>query len=441
MKPLKLGVISLGCSKNRVDTEYMLGILKRRGVTFTSDPKDAEAILINTCGFIGDAKQESINTILEMAEFKKTGKLKCLIVAGCLSQRYGQELADEMPEVDVFLGAYNFEDIADALEYAMSGRRFLSFAKTTSEMDYSKRFLTTPHYSAYVKIGEGCSNCCSYCAIPLIKGQYRSRSFKSVIDEIKKLADGGVKEIVLISQDTTKFGTDTEEGNLADLLRKMRSISGIEWIRVLYTYPDGITKQLIETMLQDARICKYLDMPIQHISNGVLKAMNRKSSKEQIYKKVDMIRSLDKNFSLRTSLITGFPGETRDQHAELMSALKELCFDNAGVFIYSQEEGTKAAKMEQLPDETKKMRYEELMRVQANISAHRNEKRLGREYDVLVEGFDHHINRYYGRAYFQAPEVDGKIFLRDCGKELKAGEFMKTKIEKAYDYDLLGVLI
>lgn len=438
MQSIKFGIISLGCSKNRVDTEVMLGILKRSGAVFTSDPSVADAILINTCGFINDAKQESINTILEMAEYKKKGKLKCLIVTGCLVQKYGRELADELPEVDVFLGVFNFQDIIEAIKSTVEGKQYFDVSKTNKEIYYNNRFLTTPKYQAYVKIGDGCSNNCSYCTIPQIRGKYVSRKSESIIEEVKTLASNGVKELILISQDTSKYGTDIGT-SLKELLAKIRNIQGFEWIRILYTYPNGIDEGLLDAIAQDTRICKYIDMPIQHINDGILGAMNRKSTKKQIYDCVELIRKYG-DFALRTTLITGFPGETDEQHKELLDALRELKFDNVGIFEYSQEEGTKAAEMKQVPQEVKKMRHEEILRVQANISAALNEKRVGKKYRVLIENHDNTIDRFYGRAQFQAPEVDGKIFLRASDKQIKAGDFVSATIKKSYDYDLLGVL-
>jgi ribosomal protein S12 methylthiotransferase len=437
----KIGIVSLGCTKNRVDTENMLELLQQEGYMITNDPQEADAVIVNTCGFIQDAKQESINTILEMAELKEQGFLRALIVTGCLSQRYKEDLAQELPEVDAFLGVANYARIAETVNMALTGKKTRDFERTDGHFDYGRRVLTTAPHLAYIKIAEGCDNCCSYCAIPMIRGPLKSRPMEDILAEAQALAGRGVKEAVLIAQDTTKYGLDIyKEPRLAELLRAIAGIRGFDWIRVLYSYPESITDELLDAMAENKKICKYIDMPVQHLSDGILRRMNRRSNRETILDAVRRIREKSDDFILRTTIITGFPGETEEDHKALLEGIETIKFDRLGVFRYSREEGTKAATLEgQVHAAVKKRRLNEIMRLQARISEEKNEVRVGRVYPVLVEGMDDVSKMYYGRSYAEAPEIDGKIFIR-TKKRLTAGTFHDVVITEGFDYDLMGEL-
>lgn len=437
----KIGIISLGCTKNRVDTEHMLKLLQNEGYAFTDNPNEADALIINTCGFIQDAKEESINTILEMAQLKKSGNLKALIVTGCLSQRYQQQLITELPEVDSFLGVGNYQKIAEAVKKSLKGGRYTDFERLPAEMDYGQRILTTAPYMAYIKIAEGCDNCCTYCVIPAIRGSLKSRALEDIVSEAKALADRGVKEVMLIAQDTTQYGVDRYKKTMInELLRQIAAIDGLDWVRVLYSYPESITDEFIDIILKNDKVCKYLDIPVQHLDDGILKSMNRRSNRQTIFDTVRRIREKSSEFIIRTTIITGFPGETEKQHRVLLEGLKELRFDRLGVFKYSREEGTKAAYMEnQVHHTAKQRRCNEIMRLQAGISEEKNEARIGGTYRTLIEGFDEVSGFYYGRSYAEAPDIDGKVFV-NTKKNLTAGMFHDVVITEAYDYDLLGEL-
>lgn len=440
MNGLNVGVISLGCSKNRVDTENMLALIKETGANIVEDINDADIAIINTCGFIEEAKQESIDTILITAELKKK-KLKALIVTGCLSGRYKEELARELPEVDAFLGVSNYSQIVEAIKQVLDKKRFISFSNTDGKLDLSKRVITTPANYAYIKIAEGCGNCCSYCAIPMIRGPLKSRAIEDIVKEAKHLIENGIKELILIAQDTTRYGEDIyEKSCLPKLIREIARIKGDFWIRILYSYPDKIDKELINTIVDEEKVCKYLDIPVQHLCDEILFKMNRIGNFENIGNAIALIREADAGFVIRTTLISGFPGESEDQHEEMLKRVEELEFDRLGVFAYSQEEGTKAAEFGgQIDDDIKQRRVDEIMQLQLDISYQKNLKRVGKTYKVLVEGIkDNEI--FYGRSYAEAPEVDGKIFFT-AGKGVKVGEFIEVLITAAEIYDLMGAKI
>ncbi len=432
------GVVSLGCSKNRVDSEVILGMLVEKGYTITYDPSEAEIIIVNTCGFIESAKQEAIDTLFEMAEFKKNGKLKLLLCTGCLSQRYGQELQQEMPEVDAFLGVGEYERLFEAIDQAQHDLRPVFNAEYKRFYD-TPRVLTTPGYSAYVKISDGCDHFCSYCAIPLIRGRYASRPMEDIIEECWQLAQKGVTEITLIAQDTSRYGNDFPEHKLLlpDLLEKICEIESIHWVRVLYCYPDTVDERLLDTMQRLPKVCKYLDLPLQHIDNALLKDMNRRGDEAMLRK---LIRECKKRgFVLRTTFIVGYPGETDEQFEALESFVRDTEFDRMGAFTFSPEEGTVAAEREnQIDEAVKSARLDRLMGLQQRISLENNRRRIGQVEEVLVEGFDG--GRYYGRSRAEAPEIDGNIWFTSA-QELKPGTYVNVKISQAFEYDLNGELI
>ena len=433
MKGLKIGVISLGCSKNRVDTENMLKMLQDEGAEFTADPEKAEVIIVNTCGFINDAKQESIDTILEMAEKKQTGTLRALIVTGCLSQRYQNELAEELPEVDAFLGVANYSEIASTVKRALKHQKTMEFSNIPERFDQATRILTTPPWYAYVKIAEGCNNRCSYCAIPEIRGPLKSRPMDEVIAEVRALVERGVQEIVLIAQDTTKYGEDLGQANLPELLKELDRIDGLRWIRILYSYPESVTPELVDTILNAEHIVHYLDIPVQHLEDTVLKRMNRRGRYADIERAVRLLRQSDPEFILRTTMIAGFPGETEEQVKILIERLQELAFDRVGVFAYSQEEGTPAAKFrDQVPLKVRARRRDQILQAQMEISKKRNESRIGKVYPVVIEEYAE--GKWLGRSYAEAPEVDGKIYVNGGN----IGQWKDVKIIQADYYDLMG---
>ena len=439
MKEIQIGVSSLGCSKNRVDTELMLGALQHRNVSFVADPAQADVIIINTCGFIESAKQESIDTILEMAQYKKTGGLKALIVAGCLSERYREELMRELPEVDAFLGVNAYDAIAEAVDHALAGEAFSEFSAPKAEGNYLDRVLTTPSYYAYVKIAEGCNNRCSYCAIPYIRGNLQSRTMEDIEAEVRMLLKAGVREIILVAQDTTRYGMDLYgKPMLCELLERLAVLPGIVWLRVLYCYPENITDELLDVMQKHETIVKYLDIPIQHLDDTVLKRMHRRNRQDATYALVRKIRQKNPNFIIRTTLIAGFPGETEEQFAVLRQGVEDLAFDRMGVFAYSQEEGTPAAEFpDQVPEEEKEARRDTLMEIQQAISLAANERRVGKIYRVLIEGAGEQEGTYWGRSYAEAPDIDGQILIHSQ-RPLAEGEFVPVKIESADAYDLYG---
>ena len=434
-----VGMVSLGCSKNRVDSELMLGKLSDAGYEITPDPADAECIIVNTCGFIDPAKEESIDTLLEMANYKKTGKCKLVIATGCLVQRYSDALKSEMPEIDAFVGVRDFDALVDVMRRAGGDEHPVEVSGRCGATGCGRRILTTPAYSAYVRISEGCSNRCTYCAIPLIRGGYHSRPYDEIMDECRTLASQGVTEITLIAQDTSRYGNDFPEGRtlLSDLLHDVAAIEGVHWVRVLYTYPDTVDEHLVDTLRNEEKVCEYLDLPLQHINARLLKKMNRRGNPDTIRALLRDCRK--KGMFLRTTFIVGFPGETEEEFEELKDFVREIQFDRMGAFTYSPEEGTPAAEMpDQIPEEIKQRRLDELMTLQQGISLERNKMRVGNTYEVLVEGFEGLT--YYGRSMLEAPEIDGKIFFIS-DHELKPGDYVNVKIIAAEEYDLQGVSV
>lgn len=439
MNKYKVGMVSLGCDKNRVDAEIMLGTMSKE-YEITNNPREADIIIVNTCGFIETAKQESINTILEMAEYKKKYKCKLLIATGCLTQRYGKELTELMPEIDITLGV---NDYAKIDKYIMN---FINNEEKALEVNYSDdninegiRILTTKSHTAYLRIAEGCNNFCTYCIIPKIRGKFRSREMEGIIKEANILAKSGVKELILIAQDSTMYGTDLYgQQTLHILIRELAKIDGIEWIRLLYCYPEEIYSELLDEMANNKKVVKYLDIPIQHISNNVLKRMARKTNRQAIMNKIQILRDRMPDIVLRTSLIVGFPGETEEDFEELKEFLQFAQLENVGVFRYSQEEGTPAATMEnQISEEVKAIREEELMLIQREISKTNNNLKIGNIYDILVEGYNGEY--YYGRNYGMAPDIDGNVFFKS-NNSIKNGELIKCRITSCTDYDLVGVV-
>ena len=435
--------ISLGCDKNLVDSEVMLGLLDKRGYQIVDSEEDADIIVVNTCCFIHDAKEESIQTILEMAEYKKEGKLKALIVTGCLAQRYQQEIIDEIPEVDAVLGTTSYDHIVEAVEEALAGNGHVVLEDVDALPDVKeKRLVTTGGHYAYMKIAEGCDKHCTYCIIPKLRGNYRSVPMEKLLAEAKDLADQGVKELILVAQETTVYGKDLYgEKSLHKLLRELCKISGIQWIRILYCYPEEIYDELIQTIKEEKKVCHYLDLPIQHASDAVLKRMGRRTSKAQLVEIIKKLRKEIPDISLRTTLITGFPGETQEQHEELKDFVDEMEFDRLGVFTYSPEEDTPAATMtEQIPEEVKEDRQAELMELQQEIAFDLAEDMVGREVLVMIEGKVADENAYVGRTYKDAPNVDGLIFI-NTDEELMSGDFARVRVTGALEYDLIGELI
>ncbi|BFK65412.1 30S ribosomal protein S12 methylthiotransferase RimO [Dorea formicigenerans] len=435
--------ISLGCDKNLVDSEVMLGLLDKKGYQIVDSEEDADIIVVNTCCFIHDAKEESIQTILEMAEYKKEGKLKALIVTGCLAQRYQQEIIDEIPEVDAVLGTTSYDHIVEAVEEALAGNGHVVLEDVDALPDVKeKRLVTTGGHYAYMKIAEGCDKHCTYCIIPKLRGNYRSVPIEKLLAEAKDLADQGVKELILVAQETTVYGKDLYgEKSLHKLLRELCKISGIQWIRILYCYPEEIYDELIQTIKEENKVCHYLDLPIQHASDAVLKRMGRRTSKAQLVEIIEKLRKEIPDISLRTTLITGFPGETQEQHEELKDFVDEMEFDRLGVFTYSPEEDTPAATMtEQIPEEVKEERQAELMELQQEIAFDLAEDMVGREVLVMIEGKVADENAYVGRTYKDAPNVDGLIFI-NTDEELMSGDFARVRVTGALEYDLIGELI
>lgn len=440
---MKILFISLGCDKNLVDTEVMLGLLASRGYEMTDDEAQADVIVINTCCFIHDAKEESIQNILEMAEYKKQGKIRALIVTGCLAQRYRQEIIDEIPEVDEVLGTTAYDKILDAVDAALAGEHSVMLSDLDAlPLPDTKRLVTTGGHFAYLKIAEGCDKHCTYCIIPKIRGNFRSVPMEHLLKEAQELADQGVKELILVAQETTLYGKDLYgEKSLHILLKKLCKISGIRWIRILYCYPEEITDELIRVMKEEPKICHYLDLPIQHANDTILGRMGRRTSKQELVDIIGKLRSEIPDICLRTTLITGFPGETKEQHEELMEFVDEMEFDRLGVFTYSPEEDTPAAEMpDQIDEEVKLDRQADLMELQQEIAFDNARDMVGREVLVMIEGKVADENAYVGRTYRDAPNVDGLIFI-NTDEELLSGDFARVKVTGAIDYDLIGELL
>ena len=440
---MKILFISLGCDKNLVDTEVMLGMLASRGYEMTNDEQEADIIVINTCCFIHDAKEESIQNILEMAEYKKNGSAKALIVTGCMAERYRQEILDEIPEVDEVLGTTAYDRILDAVDAALAGQHEVMTADLDAlPLPETKRLVTTGGHFAYLKIAEGCDKHCTYCIIPKIRGNFRSVPMERLLKEAQDLAEQGVKELILVAQETTLYGKDLYgEKSLPKLLRELCKISGIRWIRILYCYPEEITDELIQVMKEEPKICHYLDLPIQHANDTILKRMGRRTSKQELIDIVQKLRKEIPDICLRTTLITGFPGETQEQHEEVMEFIDTLEFDRLGAFTYSPEEDTPAATFEdQIDEEVKEDRQADIMELQQEIAFDKAEDMIGREVLVMIEGKVADENAYVGRTYRDAPNVDGLIFI-NTDVELISGDFAKVKVTGALDYDLIGELM
>ena len=434
-----VGAVSLGCNKNRVDTETALGLLKENGFLLTDDPAEADILLVNTCGFIDPAKEESVNTILEMAQYKTEGRCKVLVVTGCLSQRYSGDLMEEIPEIDVLLGVNQYAELPAAIYKALNAERPCLCSDNYGYYEHD-RVLTTPSYSAYIRIGEGCSNRCTFCAIPMIRGPYRSRNEEAILREIRSLASSGVREHILVAQDTTRYGTeDHPHTTLPDLMRKAAAIDGVDWLRVLYCYPDETNDALLDVLADVNNVCPYLDIPVQHINADMLRRMHRRGTREDILRCVRGAR--ERGLTLRTTLIVGFPGETEDQFRELMDFVEETEFDRLGAFAYSPEEGTPAARMpDQIPDEIKQERLDRLMTLQQKISLKRNKARIGSVEQVLVTDTDNKGN-ILGRSCREAPETDGEIYV-SCGDARPLpGQFIPVQILSAEEYDLRGKML
>ena len=444
---MKIGVVSLGCPKNLVDSETMLGLIHEEKYEITNDPSEAKIIIVNTCGFIESAKEESINTILQMAEYKKSGSCKYIIVTGCLSQRYAEELFSELPEADAIAGVEVYDEIGSIIKRVMNGERFIMLERSkpdviyTSKETFLPRILTTPSYTAYLKIAEGCDNCCSYCAIPKIRGPYRSKPMEQVLKEAKALADNGVKELLVVAQDTTRYGEDLPGGKLllADLLKELNKIESLKWIRVMYCYPNNFTDELIEAFATLDKVCKYVDLPLQHASNRLLASMNRYDTKEEVETLLAKLRKRIPGIVIRTTFIVGFPGETDADFEELKDFVERQRFENAGVFAYSQEDGTVAGAMpNQIPDEIKQERYHELMALQAQISEEIHKDTEGQTLEVLVEGIEEDgSGLHYGRSYREAPDIDGLVFIENPG-DIKPGCFVKVNILQGFTYESVG---
>lgn len=438
----KVGLVSLGCPKNLVDSEIMLGILKDNGCELVTDSKDAQIIIINTCGFIESAKQESINSIMEMAAFKEQS-CELLIVTGCLAQRYKQQILDEIPEVDAVIGTGSYDSVAEVIRESYLGKRTSSYSELTGTSYLDKeRVVSTGKGYAYLKIAEGCDNCCTYCIIPSLRGAFRSRSLESIHQEAKKLAASGVKELILIAQDTTRYGIDIYgKKMLVELLRDLSKLDGIEWIRLLYCYPEEFNDELITEIAQNSKICKYLDIPVQHISDSILKRMGRRGNSSDILRLLDRLRSEIPGVIIRTSIIVGFPGEMEEDYNILSDFIQKYRFDRLGIFMYSKEEGTPAYKMQQqIPAKIKKQRYQKLMKIQQQISAELNSSRLDKVYKVLVEDIAEDGIFYYGRSYAEAPDIDGLIYFTSI-EPLEANEMIDVRILDCGEYDLTGEAI
>ncbi len=438
----KIGFISLGCPKNQVDAEIMLAKIEEAGFIITDSAYDADIVVINTCGFIEDAKKEAIDNIFEMVELKNDGVIKGIIVTGCLAERYNEEILKEIPEVDAVIGIGDNDNIASVCAKVAAGEQYSCFPSKYLLPMNGQRLLTTPEHYAYIKIAEGCSNCCAYCAIPSIRGKYRSREMADIIDEAKALADSGAKELIIIAQDTTKYGIDLYgELRLPQLLRELSKIDGIKWLRLLYCYPDCLTDELIEEIRTNEKVCPYLDLPLQHADENVLKRMNRTGSKDELLALLKKIRDRIPEIVIRTTFITGFPGETEEEFNNLAEFVKEAEFDRLGCFAYSAEEGTKAATMpDQIDEQVKIDRGDIIMQQQYDIFERKLNEKIGKEYEVVVEGYDGYTDCYFGRSYMDAPEIDSLVYFTSQ-VPLEDGEFVRVKIINYKDYDLVGECI
>ena len=438
--PVKIGMVSLGCNKNQVDAERMLYKIKEAGYQLVADAALSDIVIVNTCGFIESAKQEAIETILEFGKLKEEGRIKKIIVTGCLAERYKEEVAELLPEADAVIGLGCNDDILNVIDKVLANQRPLEFAnKLCLPMEGGRVQTTLPFYS-YLKVAEGCSNCCTYCAIPAIRGKFRSVPMETLIEEAKGLAEHGVKELNIIAQDSTRYGEDLYgESKLPELLTELCRIDKLKWIRILYCYPERITDKLLDVIAKEDKIVKYIDVPIQHCCEDILKKMNREGNEEYLRALMMKIREKVPNVTIRTTLITGFPSETEEQFNQLADFVRDMRFDRLGCFPYSQEEGTKAAEMpDQLDEETKQRRADVIMEQQQIIMAQNNEKMIGKTIEVVTEGFDRYGECYFGRSAADAPDIDGKIFFRSPERKLTSGSFVKVNITETLDYDLIG---
>lgn len=437
---MNVGLVTLGCSKNQVDSEMILGLFKKYNMNIVNNPEDADMIVVNTCGFIESAKIEAIDTILEMAEYKMYGDCKYLIVTGCLAKRYKKEILESMPEVDLCIGVDEYDNIDEILS------EFLNQKFLNRKLEFKERVVSTKFPLSYIRISDGCDNRCSYCAIPMIRGSFKSRPIEDILEEVEIQAKQGIREFCVISQDTSKYGKDIYgELKLAELLNRMSKIEGVKWIRVLYMYLFETTDELIQEMINNEKVCNYFDIPIQHVSNKMLKSMHRFDTKEIIYDRVNKIRKMDEDAILRTTVITGFPGETEEDFSELIQAIKDLKFDRLGAFAYSKEEGTEAAKLDnQIEDKIKNERLKLVFDTQKEISYSQNKKRIGKEYEVVVEDVSEDEKYFVCRSQYEAPDVDGKIYLEineDNANKVIIGDFTKVKIIDTNEYDLFAKLV
>ncbi|MCD8328473.1 MAG: 30S ribosomal protein S12 methylthiotransferase RimO [Ruminococcus sp.] len=435
----RIGMVSLGCPKNQVDAERMLALLLDEGYELAYDAALSDVVIVNTCGFIQSAKEEAIETILEFCTLKKEGRIKAVVVTGCLAERYREEILSEIPEVDAVVGIGKNDELADIIRQVYCGEQVCTFGDKADLCFDEKRILSTPSYLAYLKIAEGCDNRCTYCAIPSIRGPFRSRSIESIVSEAKSLAERGVKELVLIAQDTTRYGEDLYgEGKLAELLRELAKIEKLKWIRTLYLYPERITDELIDVFASEERVVPYMDIPIQHCNKDILRKMNRRGDEQSLIDLIQKIRQRVPDVILRTTLIAGFPSESEEQFEELCKFVQKARFDRLGCFAYSAEEGTAAAEFDgQIDDDVKERRAEIVYDEQSRIALEKSEEQIGKTLEIVCEGFDRYAECYFGRSYMDAPEIDGKIFFTADVKPT-AGEFIKVKITDTLDYDLLG---
>ena len=443
---MNVGLVTLGCTKNQVDSEMILGAFKSQGVNIVNQVEDADIIVVNTCGFIQSAKEEAIDTILEMADYKEIGKCKALIVTGCLAKRYKSQIIESMPEVDLVIGVDEYENISEILSNFFNQKKLLNQYKFTQKLDFNNRVISSTYPLAYIRISDGCDNRCSYCAIPLIRGRFKSRKMEDILQEVENLARQGIKEFCIISQDTSKYGLDIYgELKLAELLKKMSQINGVKWIRILYMYLFETTDELIEEIGKNDKVCKYFDIPIQHLNDRLLKDMNRHDTKQIIFDRIQKIRQIVPEAILRTTCIVGFPGETEKEFEELLDGIKEIKFDRLGAFTYSREEDTKSYDFEnQIDEDIKEKRLKKLFDVQKEISLEKNKQRLGKEYEVIIEDISEDEQYFVCRSMLEAPDVDGRIYVKideDSASKAIVGEYSLVKIIDYNEYDLFAQII
>ncbi len=443
---MNIGLVTLGCTKNQVDSEMILGVFKSQGFNIVNQVEEADIIVVNTCGFIQSAKEEAIETILEMADYKEFGRCKALIVTGCLAKRYKAQILESMPEVDLCVGVDEYDKLPQILSEFFNQRKILDHCKFTHNLDFNNRIISSTYPLAYIRISDGCDNRCSYCAIPLIRGGFKSRKMEDILEEVEKLAKAGIQEFCIISQDTSKYGLDIYgELKLAELLKKMSKIDGVKWIRILYMYLFETTDELIEEIAKNDKVCKYFDIPIQHLNDKLLKDMNRHDNKKLIFERIEKIRKMVPDAILRTTCIVGFPGETQEQFDELIDGIKQLQFDRLGAFTYSQEEDTKSAEFNnQIDEDVKEERLKRLFDVQKEISFRKNKERIGKEYEVIVEDISEDEEYFSCRSMLEAPDVDGRIYIKiddESANKVIVGEYAKVKIIDCDNYDLYAKIV